>query len=114
MSLRAFTGALHGTGYSPQGVTAAFTLPGGKKFADDFHVFAVEWRRRQIRFYVDDVLYATDIPENAPAGAVWPFAHPEFILLNLAVGGDWPGYPDDKTHVPQQMLVDYVRVYEKQ
>jgi beta-glucanase (GH16 family) len=106
-------GTLHGVGYGPSGVTAAFTLANGKKFADDFHVFAVEWEPRQIRFYVDDVLYATDIPENAPAGATWPFEHPEFILLNLAVGGEWPGYPDDETHLPQQMLVDYVRVYEK-
>ncbi len=106
-------GTLHGVGYTPAGVSAAFTLPDGKKFADDFHVFAAEWEPRQIRFYVDGVLYATDIPENAPAGAIWPFEHPEFLLLNLAVGGEWPGYPNDKTHLPQQMLVDYVRVYEK-
>ena len=106
-------GRWHGVGYVPAGITAAYWLPDGKKFADSFHVFAIEWEPRQIRFYVDDDLYATDIPESAPAGASWPFEHPEYLLLNLAVGGDWPGYPDDKTHVPQQMLVDYVRVYEK-
>jgi beta-glucanase (GH16 family) len=102
-------GTLHGVGYTP----AAYSLPKGKKFSDDFHVFAVEWEPKQIRFYVDDVLYSTDIPENAPAGTKWPFEHPEFILLNFAVGGEWPAYPDDKSHFPQQMLVDYVRVYEK-
>jgi beta-glucanase (GH16 family) len=104
---------LHGTGYVPAGVTAAYSLPEGKNFADDFHLFALEWEPREMRFYVDDVLYSTDIPENAPAGTKWPFDHPEFILLNLAVGGEWPGYPDETTRLPQQMLVDYVRVYEK-
>ena len=106
-------GTLHGVGYSPAGVTAAYSLPNEKKFADDFHVFAVEWEPRQIRFYGDGILYATDIPEDAPAGASWPFDHPEYVLLNLAVGGEWPGYPDDKTRFPKQMLVDYVRVYER-
>lgn len=57
-----------------------------KEVADDFHLFAVEWEPRQIRFYVDGILYAADIPENATAGASWPFDHPEYILLNLAVG----------------------------
>jgi len=106
-------GTLHGVGYTPAGVSAAYSLPDGKKLSDDFHVFAVEWEPKQIRFYVDDILYSTDIPENAPAGTKWPFEHPEFILLNFAVGGEWPAYPDDKAHFPQQMLVDYVRVYEK-
>ncbi len=106
-------GTLHGVGYTPAGVSASYSQPDGRKFSDDFHIFAVEWESRQIRFYVDDVLYATDIPENAPAGSIWPFEHPEFILLNLAVGGEWPGYPDQKTNLPQQMLVDYVRVYKK-
>lgn len=94
-------------------MNAAYSLPNGKKFADDFHVFAVEWEPREARFYVDGILYATDIPENAPAGASWPFDQPEYILLNLAVGGELPGYPDDKTRFPKQMLADYVRVYER-
>ena len=59
-------GTLHGAGYGPRGVTAACSLPNGKKFADDFHVFAVEWEPRQIRFYVDGILYAADIPEKRP------------------------------------------------
>ncbi len=106
-------GTLHGVGYVPAGVTAAYSLPDGRRFSDDFHIFAIEWERSQIRFYVDQIVYATYIPQNAPAGARWPFDHAEFVLLNLAVGGEWPGYPDDKTRFPQQMLVDYVRAYEK-
>ena len=104
-------GTLHAPGYSPEGVSAAYALPGNQAFADNFHIFAVEWEPRQIRFYVDDTLYSTDIPENAPPDSPWPFDKPEFLLLNLAIGGPWPGYPDQTTKLPQQMLVDYVRVY---
>ena len=106
-------GTLHAPGYTPAGVTASYTLPAGKLFADDYHLFAVEWEPQQIRFYVDSNLYATKTPADAPSTSPWPFQQPFFILLNLAVGGDWPGNPDDTTQFPQQMLVDYVRVYEK-
>ena len=60
---------------------------------------------------MDDEPYARFTPSQLPAGKKWVFDHPFFILLNLAVGGDWPGPPNDKTRFPQQMLVDYVRVY---
>jgi beta-glucanase (GH16 family) len=59
-------------------------------------------------------LYATFAPANLPSGSPWEFNKPFFVLLNLAVGGDWPGNPDATTQFPQQMLVDYVRVYRKQ
>jgi beta-glucanase (GH16 family) len=107
-------GTLHAPGYPPEGYTAAYTLPNSQAFADDFHVFAVEWEPQQIRLYVDGTLYATDTQGGSPQPSSWPFdGQPFFLLLNLAVGGNWPGNPDGTTQFPQQMLVDYVRVYQK-
>jgi beta-glucanase (GH16 family) len=107
-------GTIHGPGYSgDHGIGSPFTLPHGKRFSDKFHVFAVEWEPQEIRFYVDDNLYATRRPNDLPAGAHWVYDHPFFILLNLAVGGNWPGNPDNTTKFPQKMLVDYVRVYRR-
>ncbi len=109
-------GSLHGPGPGGAGtddMTAAFALlrvP--TNFADAFHVFAVEWEPGVIRFYVDNTLYFTATPRGMPHGTGWVFDHPFFLLLNLAVGGNWPGSPDSSTQFPQQMLVDYVRVYE--
>jgi len=108
-------GTVHGPGYSGgNGIGAPFTLPGGARFADDFHVFAVEWDPAAIRWYVDGALYQTRTPADLPAGQRWAFDHPFFILLNVAVGGGWPGSPDATTVFPQTMLVDYVRVYRRQ
>ena len=105
-------GSMHGPGYSGgSDLTAAYTLPGGAKFSDDFHVFAVEWAANVVRFYVDDNLYETETPANVPAGDTWVYDQPFFLLLNVAVGGSWPGDPDSTTVFPQTMLVDYVRVY---
>jgi len=107
-------GTFHGPGYSGgQGISAAYSLPNGQKFADDFHTFAVEWEPNVMRFYVDGLLYKTRTPADLPAGKTWVFDHPFFIILNVAVGGDWPGNPDATTVFPQQMLVDYVRVYQR-
>lgn len=107
-------GTIHGPGYSgSRGIGAAYTLPGGRRFADDFHVFAVEWEPEVIRWYVDDVLYQTRTPKDLPSGARWVFDHPFHLLLNVAVGGNWPGYPDQTTEFPQTMLVEYVRVYAR-
>ena len=91
-----------------------FSLPAGQNFADAFHLYAVEWEPGTVRFYVDSNLYATFTQSQWPAGGTWTFDHPFFIILNVAVGGDWPGSPDNTTVFPQQMLVDYVRVYTKQ
>jgi beta-glucanase (GH16 family) len=106
-------GTLHGPGYSGENpLTTAYALPRGR-FSDGFHVFAVEWEPEAIRFYVDGELFATKTPADLPAGSRWVFDHPFFILLNLAVGGNLPGHPDDSTVFPQRMLVDYVRVYSR-
>jgi beta-glucanase (GH16 family) len=107
-------GTIHGPGYSgANGIGAAYALPGDQRFADDFHLFAVEWEPNAIRFYVDDHLYATRIPTDLPQGTKWVYDHPFYLLLNVAVGGGWPGNPDATTVFPQTMLVDYVRVYQR-
>ena len=113
-------GTVHGSLHGPSttGPTSdtsdPFSLPAGQKFADDVHLYAVEWEPGVVRFYVDANLYATVTQSQWPAGGAWVFDHPFFIILNVAVGGDWPGSPDNTTVFPQQMLVDYVRVYAKQ
>jgi beta-glucanase (GH16 family) len=105
-------GSMHGPRYSGDSpLTGAYSLPAGSKFADNFHVFSVEWEASAIRFYVDDQLYKTETPDSIPSSKRWVFDHPFFILLNLALGGQWPKDPDATTQFPQQMLVDYVRVY---
>jgi beta-glucanase (GH16 family) len=108
-------GSLHGpsTTARTSDLTSIFTLPAGRNFADDFHLYAVEWSPATVRFYVDANLYATFRSSDWPAGGKWVFDHPFFIILNLAVGGDWPGSPDTSTKFPQSMLVDFVRVYTK-
>jgi beta-glucanase (GH16 family) len=111
-------GSLHGPGYSGMHpLTGHYSLPdGGPALSDDYHVYAIEWETNVVRFYVDDNLYETrtpaDIPADAGASAHWVYDHPFFILINLAVGGRFPGPPDGTTF-PQTMLVDYVRVYKR-
>jgi beta-glucanase (GH16 family) len=102
-------GSLHAPGYNP---TGTFPLPGGAKYSDAFHTFAVEWEPGTVRFYVDDTLYETQDEASLEAGT-WEFDHPFFLLLNVAVGGMWPGDPDGTTVFPQTLEVDWVRVYEK-
>jgi len=105
-------GTVHGPGYSGgQGIGGPYSLPGGGAFADGFHVYAAEWTTNQIRWLVDGQEYFKVAPANLPPGTKWVFAQPQFILLNLAVGGQWPGNPDETTTFPQRMTVEYVRVY---
>jgi beta-glucanase (GH16 family) len=107
-------GTIHGPGYSGSaGPTATYTLPGGGQFSDDFHVFAIAWAPDSIRWYVDDQLYSTKTPQDVGSGNKWVFQHSFFILLNLAVGGQWPGNPDGTSVFPQTMTVDYVRVCQQ-
>ena len=104
-------GSLHGPGYSGGGaVTGRFTLPGAG-FDQGFHVFAVEWEPERITWLVDGVVYQRRTPEDLPGGTGWVFDHPFFIILNVAVGGNFVGDPDASTGFPQTMLVDWVRVY---
>ena len=105
-------GTIHGPGYSgAKGIGAPYALQGNKSFADNFHIFAVEWSENEIRWFVDGKQYRSVKADDLPAGKKWVYDHPFFIILNLAVGGEWPGSPGESTLFPQTMLVDYVRVY---
>ncbi len=105
-------GTLHGPGYSGgKGIGAPYSSD--KDFANDFHVYAIEWETEVIRWYVDGNLYQTRTPKDLPSSAKWVYDHEFFIILNLAVGGNYPGDPNAKTIFPQSMKVDYVRVYER-
>src|SRR5256885_663405 len=104
-------GSMHGPGYSGGSpLTGTYTLPGGAAFADDFHTFAIDWDPSGVSFSVDGNVYERHTPADTN-GNPWVFDHPFFILLNVAVGGNWPGSPDSSTSFPQQMVVDYVHVY---
>ena len=110
---RVVHGSLHGPGYSGGNArTRSYTLPGGGRFDTGYHVFAIEWRANQITWMVDNVPYQVLTPASLPAGTRWVFDHPFFIILNLAVGGNYVGPPDASTVFPQTLLVDYVRVYQ--
>ncbi|MEV6697297.1 glycoside hydrolase family 16 protein [Streptomyces sp. NPDC056637] len=103
-------GTLHGPGYSGSGgIGAAYTLPGGQAFADGFHTFAVDWAPDSVKWSVDGNVYQTRTPADV-GGNQWAFNKPFFLILNLAVGGYWPGDPDGSTSFPQQLVVDYVHV----
>lgn len=102
-------GTLHGPGYSGAGGRQGrYHAP--KSLAEGYHLYAVEWDPAGIRWFVDGHPYHTVTPADVKPNA-WPFDQPFFIILNLAVGGGWPGNPDASTAFPQRMLVDYVRVY---
>ena len=91
--------------------TSSYTLPAASgTFASSFNVFAIEWEPNEIRWYVNNVLFATKTPTTL---SPWRFSELFHIILNVAVGGNWPGAPNGSTIFPQQMEIDYVRVYQK-
>ncbi len=108
-------GTLHGPGYSGgSALSGAILSPTGAPFADGFHVVSVEWEPAEIRWYLDGRQYFSRKPSDLPGGSRWVFDHDFFVLLNVAVGGNWPGSPDATTTFPQEMKVDHVRVYRRQ
>lgn len=103
-------GTLHGPGYSGgEGKQGKVDL--GKPLSDEFHVFGIEWDANEIRWYLDGKHFKTVKPSDVAPNA-WPFHQPFFVIMNLAVGGNWPGYPDATTVLPQRLIVDYVRLYK--
>ncbi|MFI6402124.1 ricin-type beta-trefoil lectin domain protein [Streptomyces sp. NPDC050548] len=103
-------GTIHGPGYSgANGIGAAYTLANGAAFADAFHTFAVDWAPNSIKWSVDGVVYETRTPADV-GGNTWAFNKPFFLILNLAVGGDWPGDPNSATAFPAKLVVDSVSV----
>ena len=108
----AVVGSLHGPGYSGgAALTRKYVEPAN--LSEDFHVYAVEWSSQVITWSIDGYVYQTIAKDNLPTGTTWVFDHPFFIILNLAVGGNFVGAPDGTTVFPQNLLVDYVRVYKK-
>lgn len=104
-------GSIHGPGYSGgAAITRKYTLADGR-LDTDFHVYRVDWSPRDIRFYLDDTLYHVVAKGDQPGD--WVFDHEFFILLNLAVGGNFIGAPNASTVFPQTLLVDWVRVYQE-
>jgi len=106
---------IHGPGYSGGGgVGQVVALPHGGRVDDGYHVYGVIWSPGRASFYVDDpsAPFFTATPASLPKGAPWVYDKPFFVILNLAVGGDWPRNPDAATPNPARMLVDWVRVYK--
>ena len=107
-------GTIHGPGYSGgNGLSSSYSLTNNAPFSNDYHVFAIEWEPGVVRFYCDGILYKVRTPADLPPGTNWVFDHPFFLILNVAVGGSWPGNPDATTVFPQTMAVDYVRVFQR-
>jgi beta-glucanase (GH16 family) len=103
-------GSLHGPGYSGgNSLSAARSI--GNWYCDTYHVFSATWSSSAISFAVDGSTYGTFTPANVAGRGPWAFNHPFFLLLNLAIGGSWPGSPNAATPFPAQLRVDYVRVY---
>ena len=107
-------GAVHGPGISgAYNIGRPFALGSGS-FADDYHVYAIEWAPQRVDFLVDGTCYHTVTPASLPPGGKWVYDQPFFLIVDVAVGGAWPGNPDESSVFPQKMLVDYVRVYRRQ
>ena len=87
-----------------------YTLASGS-FYDEFHVFSLEWKQNQIKWFIDGNLYST-VNSTDIGGNTYPFNEQFFFIINLAVGGNWPGNPDATTYFPQWLIVDYIRVYQ--
>ena len=103
-------GSIHGPGYSGgEAISKSYTLV-NDRFDTGFHVFGIEWGPEYVNYYVDDVLYNQITP--ADVTGEWIFNKPFYMLINLAVGGDFVGSPNSETVFPQTMLIDYVRVYK--
>lgn len=103
-------GTLHGPGYSGNmGIGAAYEL--NEDFKNSYHIFSIEWSEDKIEWFVDGKRYHYMNPEKI-IGNKWVYNKEFFLIINLAVGGNWPGYPDDNTIFPQRFYIDYVRVYK--
>lgn len=103
-------GTVHGPGYSAgESISKSYNLV-NDRFDTGFHIFGIEWGPEYINYYVDDVLYNQITPDDVTGE--WVFNHPFYIIINMAVGGNFVGSPNTETTFPQTLLVDYVRVYK--
>jgi beta-glucanase (GH16 family) len=106
-------GSIHGPGYSGGGALGGLFVLNNGRFNLNFHVYAVEWFEDVLDFYVDGFLYKRITIDEVRTDGEWVFNQPFFILLNVAVGGTFVGFPTPGTTFPQSMYVDYVRVYQE-
>jgi beta-glucanase (GH16 family) len=110
-------GSVHGPGFTGTNLGTRFNFPAGQSAGSAFHTYGMIWKKGSVQYYIDapNNVYATYTASSLSglSGAAWPFdgGQSNFILLNLAVGGSWPGNPDASTPFPSEMLVDYVRIY---
>lgn len=103
-------GTIHGPGYSGGNpITKPYALANAR-FDTEYHIFAIEWDKDKIDFFVDDFLYQRI--ERGDVPGEWVYDQPFFMILNVAVGGNYVGFPTNDTPFPQKMTVDYVRVYQ--
>jgi beta-glucanase (GH16 family) len=107
------SGTIHGSGYyGGGGIGGSYTLSEGT-FADDFHTFTVDYEPDRLAWYVDGEPFLTLSPGDLPDGAAWSHDGPVFMILNLAVGGNFLENPDDSTEFPATMEVDWVRISQR-
>jgi beta-glucanase (GH16 family) len=104
-------GTIHGPGYSGGNAITKGNALINNRFDKEFHVFAIEWDEDKIDFFVDDYLYQRI--EKSDVNGEWVYDQPFFLLLNVAVGGTYVGFPTVDTPFPQTMIIDYVRVYKE-
>ncbi len=105
-------GTLHwGTSGSHQSKGSSLALPSGD-FSDEFHVFSIIWQQDSISWYINDELFL-ETNKSDVGGYNYPFNSDQFFIFNVAVGGNWPGSPDNTTAFPERMFVDYVRVFQQ-
>ncbi len=110
-------GTIHYGDNWPDNVSNGGSYAGGIDYSAGFHVFTVEWEPDEMRWYMDGIHYHTATSSTwysvaAPNNTQAPFDQAFHMLLNVAVGGNWPGYPDASSTFPQEMVVDWVRVYD--
>ena len=106
-------GTVHyGADWAQHNYTGSGTsIPWTETFSDEFHVFSIDWDENGITWLLDDQPFYT-VDNNVTGSQPYPFDNPFFFIMNIAVGGQWPGYPDDTTEFPQFLAVDYVRVFQ--
>lgn len=105
-------GSLHGPGYSGgNAFTSSYALE-NDRFDNDYHIYAVEWDENKIDFYIDDFLYKRMTREEVEKKGDWVYDNSFFLILNIAVGGNFVGFPIETTPFPQKMTIDYIRVYQ--
>lgn len=109
-------GSIHGPGFTGSNIGTTYNFPSGQTAAQ-WHTYGMIWSPSSVKYYIDDPAqpYATFTPSSISgfSGATWPFdgGQSNFIIINLAIGGSWPGSPNGTTPFPSEMLVDYVRIY---